>query len=709
MPTAEKGVASGVATLDAQSKIPTAQLPDLSDSYAGIPYADKIALVATVERYPALDPTGVGNSHDAIQQAIFDCPPDGEVVLPSGTYRCSGSPISNLASGGGRKSVTFSGYGATIIHEGTSSLFAFQGAFEANLEVSAVTPGTVTDASGNAINSVALTLDQSPSWIRGDVVKLFADDVIVGARPGTGGLEPRVGQFFTVFSVGGTTVTLLGALRDPFTANIKVSRLPQITAKIRGLTVDTTQAVLAGGSVAGYFSLTALVRPSLDDVTVVRSPNAATAINSCYMPTVNSYIIGFAVDDPGVSRYGYGIVDNASHGLRVNGISARMVRHAYTNDCLRIAAGTPTPYSYGRTFGATILNGICDTPSAVAWDTHHGSESTTFVNCRAVNARGAFSLRGRRHSIEAGKATGCNRDVHVFTEAVGGESWGHTIDIESVNNSYRVIDVDVNGAGHPSAGTIEERYTTIKRLAATGVQKQILTLSNARVRLEGTPCVEMAASVNTGSQLIYVSNSTLQATTLTLDFVKNSSGTGIDVFGSNTGLATVLDIPLVRIYCLSGHSSSISRVVRGVPNLRTDMTVKISYRLTGASIMADGLSSGSIFEWYSENNQDNSDYYLATGSALGQTAATTWIRQTRGTRLTLDAQPGGGNFKLQPIPTGKRRGQQLTIMNTSTVGSITIPHGGDHNTTLVSGSDTTLNPGSSMVLVWLVSTWRQIS
>lgn len=34
VPTAEKGAASGVATLDAQSKIPSAQLPDLSSTYA---------------------------------------------------------------------------------------------------------------------------------------------------------------------------------------------------------------------------------------------------------------------------------------------------------------------------------------------------------------------------------------------------------------------------------------------------------------------------------------------------------------------------------------------------------------------------------------------------------------------------------------------------------------------------------------------------
>jgi hypothetical protein len=92
VPIAEKGVASGVATLDLESKIPPAQLPDLSASYATTAaVSSKVAkgdLLLNVRDFGAkLD--GVTDDTAAIQQAMNTANASGGevsiVFIPKGT------------------------------------------------------------------------------------------------------------------------------------------------------------------------------------------------------------------------------------------------------------------------------------------------------------------------------------------------------------------------------------------------------------------------------------------------------------------------------------------------------------------------------------------------------------------------------------------------------------------------------------------------
>lgn len=112
VPLAEKGVASGVATLDPQAQIPQAQLPDLSHIYG--PDAD--AMRATFVRHGLYDARrsgvvadGVTDDRAAIIQAITAATPFGAVVvLPPGKMRNAGGPI-DLPDGAGIR-----GSGATV-------------------------------------------------------------------------------------------------------------------------------------------------------------------------------------------------------------------------------------------------------------------------------------------------------------------------------------------------------------------------------------------------------------------------------------------------------------------------------------------------------------------------------------------------------------------------------------------------------------------
>lgn len=668
-------------------------------------------VVATFAKYPGLDPTGVADSRDSILQFIKDLPAGVKGIIPPGTYRVAGSVIPNINADNSKKSVDLNLRGCKFINEGSSSVFAFSGTWGTTYAVTAVASTTVVDPSGNSLVATELTIASPPAWVKGDIVKVYADDVAVGVRPGTGGEQTRVGQFVEVFSVGASTVTVLGSLLgDTYATNVRVAKLNPIPVRIEGGIFDASQSQLAGSSVAGMINLKDLLRPTMTDVKVLNSCNAAIAINSCYEGVIDSPSVDHAVDDPANSRYGYGIIDNSSWGTVVRNPRMKLVRHGFTTGAATIAAGDTNPGAYGRTFYPTVENGLCTSPSSAAWDTHSEAWGARFVNCRAISARVGFQLRGAYCVIEGSRAEKCNTDINIFTESAGGASYGHVVNGHfSLGNTYRVIDNQVNVAGSPNAGVLETRYNYINNLVVTGAQRQWLELGNATIRFVA-PQIEAAATISSNIDLIKQSaNSVLEGFGGVFDFRKNTGGTGVDIFEAGAGSLALLKWTNLRILNLSAHSSSLTRVIRGVSNYTVDVSCQITYRLSGSSVMGDGYGTVSIFEWIAENNADNSEYKLSSGSAIAAQAAATWIRQTRQRSILHECQPAGGAYTLYDLPTGQARGARLIIMNTSATGTVVVPHGGTSLTNLTGAANLTLNPGQSVTLVWLAALWNQVS
>lgn len=80
VPVSEKGAASGVATLDTGSKIPPAQIPDLSATYV-----HRSNQPTNVKDHGAKG-NGIDDDRPAIQAALDTAGPGGTVFFPAGTY-----------------------------------------------------------------------------------------------------------------------------------------------------------------------------------------------------------------------------------------------------------------------------------------------------------------------------------------------------------------------------------------------------------------------------------------------------------------------------------------------------------------------------------------------------------------------------------------------------------------------------------------------
>lgn len=115
VPLAEKGAASGVATLDTTAKIPTAQLPDLAASFG--PNAESMLAVFAQHgvydaRRSGVVADGLADDRAGLIAAISAAAPFGAVVLlPPGKIRNAGAPI-DLPAGAG---IRGSGSSATTI------------------------------------------------------------------------------------------------------------------------------------------------------------------------------------------------------------------------------------------------------------------------------------------------------------------------------------------------------------------------------------------------------------------------------------------------------------------------------------------------------------------------------------------------------------------------------------------------------------------
>ena len=447
--------------------------------------SDSVAVAAAISAAQTL----------GISTVVFDA---------GGTYRLT-QPIQN-----GSRSLRIDATDAVILSDHSGSVVEAFGEFGAPVAVSAVTQTTRTNAvDGGVQNVVKLTVPAGLGWGVGDVAQIAADDVIPGSRDSGSAStsQNRVGAFLTVIEQIGTDLYCAGTLPDPYTTNVRIAKLDtSIAFSWQGGSIEFTDTVFANHS-PNVFALMRLFAPLIDGVTIPRVRRCGVYVRNSLRWAVSNSRFMYGTNDLSVAAYGYGILNEGSAAGTVDSCFFTMLRHGYTNGAgFREPGGTGVD-GYGRPTGTKIVNCVADSCTSAPYDSHSQGMHETFISCTAINSPAAFGLRGIEHRIEDAQAKDCAVVFSIFTEGVGGLSYGHIIDGLYANNCGRIVMQKLNYVvGHSSFDVRETRASTLLNVVSLNHRDRIAVLRNATLILANWR-VQFAPQPNTNPVGLQMVNS----------------------------------------------------------------------------------------------------------------------------------------------------------------------------------------------------------
>ncbi|KAB1639131.1 pectate lyase family protein [Pseudoclavibacter terrae] len=671
---------------------------------------DKIAVVAEARRFSGIDPTGASDSTTGLQAAMDATPDGGTLLIPAGTYQVSVA----LAPKSG-KSITVSGYGAKLIATTTKSIISLRGTYDETVGVSSAADTAVSFPTGQSVPTTVIKLAKTMSWKAGDVIKIVADDLIGGSRPGS----RRIGEFGVVYSVSGSTVTLAGRLRETYQTNVRAARITRQTINVLGLELECIASRLTQTSNEALLAFSRLLNPRVQDVRVTQSSNRVVSLNSCFGYLVENVDVGYARDASGESALGYGVADNCCSFGRVVGGTFRHVRHAYTDDTPEVPANNSDLTYYGRTYGTVLLGVESFMTTSAGFSTHHSSEGVTFSACRttgSVPAGGTpagFELRGRRHRITDCTAHQSVNGISIRTESGGGESWGHHIsNFKAERMSGAAIVVSVNQSGHPNQNTRDSQLNAIvDGLVATDCVRMLFT-ENAVVNISNATYIAPEGVADGLYEGFFARNSQTLARNIVLDYTYNKAGkprpfitgstTGRDPGRQNTNI-TDLDVRITPSAAARAYF-----VFGGTENRVNARQVRLQYPFPSTPGEAHANSS---WEWevdYSDGvvGTDLSSGYFSVKAVLLASSLANIVRSSDKT-VVVHVLGESKSVSISSLPKGRRRGQHWVFMQMTT-GTTTFVHGTAARTSLKSAGNRALTKGRRLELVWDGTLWQEM-
>lgn len=690
---------------------------------------DRLAVYASPERFPGMDPTGATSSSAAIKTAMKAVPDGGTLIIPPGEYL-----VDSIISIG-KFNITIYGYGAKLVQSAKGfSIISLAQKFSP-VKASAVTTYSTTGnnpQNTTASDAATFTTATPTGWKAGEIIKIISDDPNVDARPAATGLASRSGEFAVVASTAGTTVKLVGMLRANYTTNVRVSVMPKDTIRIYGLEVATTDAGLeTPGGYGALISITGLYKPILKDIRCAQAGNQLIQFTSCYGYIVDNLDAGYAVNkaeiDP--AQLGYGIMDNcSSYGLIQNSI-LRYVRHAYTDDTPRITAGDDSKFhQYGKTYGTKVVNSHALGSSGVSWDTHHCSENVTFHGCSASHGgagAAGFQLRGKGHSVIDCQSINMSIGLAVINEPNGGESYGHVANNMYVKDASKTaVAVSIHPKGHPAAAGVRDtkRNLTINGLYVDNAPT-LFGVINSKVKAsqvdyilpEGTDASSYVAVKNQNSDFsLYDSE---------LDYTQNVKGkleffTALSAPDAVSPKNAVLAVKNVKLSMSDQVATRVERVVSGPAHIITARDVELSHAL---KYMMGDYEAGSSFKWSVTpqnsvaNSDTNSGFHTFTDSAIAKDLKNVWSSYDRDITVELNNKQKTVTV-LAPFPAGKIRGSILRFW-VSGVQPVTVKHGSvvlnkvttNYRTQTLLKKDKVMAVGTVTSFLWNGTAWIEIN
>jgi hypothetical protein len=380
VPTAEKGVASGVATLDLESKIPTVQLPDLSATYAP---AGKTVYVESFR-------DGSRTDTQIITAAFAALTPGGSLKFGQGkTYTLATASAYDLTS---KPNVFIDGQGATLDGSAVASgvILQIKGG-----------SGSVTTTLIAALTSRSrtLTVASTAGFTAGDMISIRSD-----AEPFNSDRSTAVKQEMARVDevADATTLTLESRTWNAYSTSgykVTVKRLPAM----KNLCVSDLNLKGAGGGSNqsgiqfAYFDGLNLSNVFVDGVGIEGLAGSAgmdlTAVN-CRVQGSNA------------SGLGYGFHVTQAQNVKFIGCFGRKNRHSFDVDEVR-----------------DVLYDGCtaEGDSSAGISTHGSVDVAKIINNTVKDCGGGIVSRGRNTVING------NHIVGSRTTTDSSESYIHGI------------------------------------------------------------------------------------------------------------------------------------------------------------------------------------------------------------------------------------------------------------------------------------------
>lgn len=617
----------------------------------------------------------------ALVKAFTEIPLGEELVFTPGVYRSSGATRTGALR-------LFAGGDVTFMQIANAPTITLKGRLDNIVSVTtAVTSGYDYSGEGTATSCTKLSFSSAPTWAVGDIIKIVADDVLVGSA----NTEQRAGEFGFVGAVVDNDVYITHVLRDAYTLNVRARRQVDDMFGVYGFTFDT----LASGNASLWNSeLLSVVNGQnceFENLTAEFGYGIFMNLQSIFRYKAKGIMVRRLINDPTTLRYGYGISDKSCAFGVVTASHFMGCRHGFTTGTSRVpTAGSEDTHRYGRTYATKVCDSTGMGCTNAPFDVHELADSVEFHNCTAhAGVRGpqssgaGFQMRGRNGILNSCVANQMRVGFSLISTYANETSNVTLINCEARNVTSQAI-INSGAAGR-----------TIDKVTIKGGKFSSFTQSNLlwidHLLLEN-PTFHVPVEAGDYSKALAFGRGTVTGT-VTFDFSEVSPTLTNVRCWLITSSFTNIDISEMRI--IGAPASVTSQAI--CEGQLIDDAFKVTFRKVEVDRHTEGTKSGQTtiaYRYINSQAATTSNFQTRVLTASGQFVSTGTLYGD----ITLKLS--GGPYTLASPDPGKHAGQRMTIINAGTA-TLTMPAGGTTNLT----ASRAIPAVSALNLVWDGTLW----
>lgn len=246
------------------------------------------------------------------------------------------------------------------------------------------------------------------NYITGTLAKIVSDDKHSSADPAN---NERIGEFFRVSSVSGSTVNTTSLFFEDYATNVatnncRIGRM-QTDKRVYLENIDFAvhSSALASWN-APLLQVEGAYQPQLRDLRSEGAQAAFVQLVGCYGVYTSNLRVANLRTSLANSAYGYGIIELSCFNSRHEGLQGRWLRHLYATGVYATTTNQSNLTRFGRTMHATISGGRAFNCYGPAFETHPDAAFVTFSDCivfepvigESADACG-FALRGFKNRV----------------------------------------------------------------------------------------------------------------------------------------------------------------------------------------------------------------------------------------------------------------------------------------------------------------------